>query len=162
MKKLLWIAALSSGVIIWAQEKTETIEGKTDREKPPVQFQKDPQQKIQEPTTQIVTNNAKGAAPRHQTGAVTVDQDLQKRILVALSTGSVGTQGVIASDQLTDIKVDVTNPVVTLKGEVISEKNKEVIGKRVAGLDGVKTVRNELTVNPKAKPARADLVQRFP
>jgi hypothetical protein len=84
---------------------------------------------------------------------------LRQRVLVSLSTGSIGTQGILASDQLTDIKVAVTNRVVTLSGDVQSEKNKKTIEKRVAGLDGVKRVNNQLTVNTGRKPAHADLTK---
>ena len=123
-----------------------------------IEFQKDPKQTRREPTTQIITN-ANGRAPLSQVGSKSVDDDLRQRVLVALSTGSIGTQGVLPADQLTDIQVAVTNRQVTLRGDVISEKNKETIAKRVAKLDGVQGVKNELTVNPKAKPARADLVK---
>jgi hypothetical protein len=140
-----------------AQEKTITV----PPEKAPTSTPqtKDPQQSRNEQTTQIATNTAKGTAPINYKGASTVDEDLRQRILVALSTGSVGTQGIIASDQLTDIKVNVTNRVATLTGDVASEKSKKTIGKRVAGLDGVKGVNNQLTVNPRGKPAHANLVK---
>jgi hypothetical protein len=153
MRNLLLIAALT-GTLATAQEKNAPAGDKRDSSKPPIAFDKDPQQKRPEPTTQIITNNSNGTAARNQTGAGTVDQDVRQRVLVSLSTGSVGTQGVLASNQLTDIKVSVTNRVVTLQGEVVSDKNKEVIGKRVAGMDGVKSVNNQLTVNPNAKPSK--------
>ena len=51
----------------------------------------------------------------------------------------------------------MTNRVVTLSGDVQSEKNKKTIAKRVAGLDGVKRVNNQLTVSTARKPAHADL-----
>jgi osmotically-inducible protein OsmY len=157
MKKMLLVATLA-GVLVNAQEKTETLQPKVGSGvggyTPQV---RDPQQSRKEQSTQIVTNNSKGAPAVNYKGAGTVDEDLRQRALVALSTGSVGTQGVIASDQLTDIKVAVTNRIVTLDGDVVSEKNKEIIGKRIAGLDGVKSVENRLKVNPKAKRARADL-----
>lgn len=158
MKNFLMAGMLAGAAIVGAQEKTEVRPSKNvNQNQPPIEFRKDPQQTQLEPTTQIVTNSAKGAAPRNQTDAMTVDEDLRRRILVSLSTGSLGTQGVIASDQLTDIKVAVTNRVVTLRGDVISEKNKKVIGKRIAGLDGVKSVNNQMTVNPNSKPAGSDL-----
>jgi len=123
-----------------------------------IEFQKDPQQTRREPTTQIVTN-ASGGGPLAQVGSKSVDDDLRQRVLVALSTGSIGTQGVLPADQLTDIQVAVTNRQVTLRGDVLNQKSKENLAKRVAKLDGVQGVKNELTVNPKAKPARADLVK---
>src|SRR5205085_3578061 len=101
---------------------------------------KDPQQSRNEQTTQIVTNTGKAAQTVNYKGLGTVDEDLRQRVTVALSTGSVGTQGVLPSQLTTDIKVNVTNRVVTLSGDVASEKSKQAIGKRVAGLDGVTKV----------------------
>lgn len=161
MKMLLLAGTFATVLAAGAQEKTEVIKPQgIEQSRPAVKFRKDPQQSRMEPTTQIVTNTAKGNAPRSQTdtgGAVSVDKDLSQRVRVALSTGSVGTQGILATDQLTDIKVTATNRMVTLRGEVISQENKEIIGKRVAGLDGVKGVNNQLTVNPHSKPRRANL-----
>jgi osmotically-inducible protein OsmY len=158
MNKILLAVALS-GIVAGtgAQEKTVTVPAKRAETYTPQT--KDPQQSRNEQTTQIATNTAKGTAPINYKGAGTVDEDLRQRILVALSTGSIGTQGVIASDQLTDIKVAVTNRVVTLNGEVTSEKSKKTIEKRVAGLDGVQKVNNQLTINPSHKSAHADLVK---
>jgi osmotically-inducible protein OsmY len=158
MNKIVLAVALS-GIVAGAgaQEKTVTVPGKHAETYTPQT--KDPQQSRNEQTTQIATNTAKGTAPINYKGAGTVDEDLRQRILVALSTGSIGTQGVIASDQLTDIKVAVTNRVVTLNGEVTSEKSKKTIEKRVAGLDGVQKVNNQLKINPSHKPAHADLLK---
>jgi hypothetical protein len=143
--------------MVSAQERTETISPKEAKTVTPQT--KDPQQTRKEQTTQIITNTAKGTAPVNYRGAGTVDEDLRQRVKVALSTGSVGTQGVIASDQLTDIKVAVTNRIVTLSGNVKSEKSKQTIAKRVAGLDGVQSVNNNLSVNPKGKTGISDLTQ---
>jgi osmotically-inducible protein OsmY len=74
------------------------------------------------------------------------DQELEKQIKVALTTGSMGTTGVLAKDQLTRIDVAVQNSVVTLRGPVSSEQEKQIIGKQVSGMKGVASVRNELTV----------------
>ena len=146
-----------SGLVASAQEKTVTIPPREAKTLTPQTI--DPQQSRPEQTTQIATNTAKGTGPINFQGAGTVDEDLRQRVKVVLTTGSIGTQGIIASDQLTDIQVGVTNRVVTLRGDVTSEKSKKTIAKRVAGLDGVKAVDNKLTVNPKRKPAHADLVK---
>jgi hypothetical protein len=154
------LAIALSGWAVGAQTpKEQTVTVPPEAAKTYTPQTKDPQQSRIEQTTQIATNSAKGTAPINYKGAATVDEDLRQRVLVALSTGSVGTQGILASDQLTDIKVQVTNRVVTLNGDVASEKSKRTIGKRVAGLDGVKGVQNNLTINPKGKPARADLTK---
>jgi hypothetical protein len=155
--KMTLLALAVSSFVAGAQEKTITIPPNEAKTITPQTI--DPQQSRNEQTTVIATNTAKGTAPIHFKGAQTVDEDLQKRVKVALSTGSVGTQGIIASDQLTDIQVAVTNRVVTLTGNVTSEKSKQTIGKRVAGLDGVKGVNNKLAINATGKPAHADLVK---
>jgi hypothetical protein len=156
MKKMLWAMALT-GLVAGAQEKT--AEFSLTQAGADASQTKDPLQTRREQSTQIVTNTGKGNAPVNYKGAATVDDDLRQRVLVALSTGSIGTQGVISSDQLTDIKVSVTNRMVTLRGDVASEKNKQTLGKRVAGLDGVKSVSNNLTINPNVKAARQNLLK---
>jgi len=157
---MLLLTVALTGAVAGAQEKTETRQGDVPRNVPPIEFKADPQQKRLDPTTQIVTNSSRGTAARAQAGGESsVDEDIRKRVMVSLSTGSTGTQGILASEQLTDIKVSVTNRVVTLDGPVVSEGNKKTLGKRVAGLDGVKSVNNQLKVDPGSKPARSSLVQ---
>jgi hypothetical protein len=75
------------------------------------------------------------------------DQELAKQIRIALTTGSMGTTGAIAEDQLTKIQVQSENGNVTLSGAVSSEKEKRTVEKQVAGMKGVKSVNNQLTVN---------------
>ena len=104
-----------------------------------------------------VADNGIGGAPQRATGnyqSQTLpgqgsDQELAKQIKVALTTGSMGTTGAIAEDQLTKINVQVENGVVTLSGPVASAKEKQTIEKQVAGMKGVKGVRNNL--NPGAR-----------
>ena len=48
------------------------------------------------------------------------DRELAKHIKIALTTGSVGTTGAIAENQLTKIDVQVQNGAVTLSGSVAS------------------------------------------
>jgi hypothetical protein len=76
------------------------------------------------------------------------DQELAKQIKIALTTGSVGTTGVIAENQLTKIDVQVQNGTVTLSGAVASEQEKQTIQKQVAGMKGVQSVNNQLTIQP--------------
>ncbi|MGV3771458.1 MAG: BON domain-containing protein [Verrucomicrobiales bacterium] len=81
----------------------------------------------------------------------TPDNELAERIKVAISTGSLGTTGIIAADQLTSIQVQAKDGVVTLTGKVGSEKERETMIKRVKGLEGVKDVVANLTIDPAAK-----------
>jgi hypothetical protein len=159
MKKFLWLAMVG-GLVVGAAEQTTTVSPQRGGSTTPVEHQKDPQQRRNEPTTQIRPGNTPaGSAATREAGTSSVDKDIQQRVLVSLSTGTVGTQGILASNQLTDIKVTVTNRQVTLRGDVMSEKSKQTIGKRVAGLDGVKGVSNELTVNPRRKASNAELMR---
>ena len=159
MKNLLLLGAFSAALAVGAAEQTVIEKTGKGAGGPSIPQKRDPQNTDKNPTTQVLPNtNNSGTPVGTAVGADNVDQDLRNRILVALSTGSVGTQGVIAKDQLTDIKVAVTNRQVTLRGDVLNEKAKESIAKRVAGLDGVKAVKNELTVNPSGKPRHAELM----
>jgi osmotically-inducible protein OsmY len=159
MKTITLMAAFSGWALAAAaQDIPEPLKPAHGDSSQQIEFNKDPKQTRLEPTTRIITN-ATGAAAVAQVGSKTVDDDLRQRVTVALSTGSIGTQGVLPANQTTDIQVTVTNRHVTLRGDVANPKSKEAIGKRVAKLDGVLGVHNELTVNPKAKPARADLVK---
>ena len=79
------------------------------------------------------------------------DQELEKQIKVALTTGSTGTTGTIAQNQLTPIDVRVRDGNVTLSGPAASESEKQIIGKQVAGFKGVKSVENNLTVGASAR-----------
>ncbi|HVK59076.1 MAG TPA: BON domain-containing protein [Candidatus Kapabacteria bacterium] len=78
------------------------------------------------------------------------DVELAKKIRIALTTGSMGTTGVIAENQLTKIQVQVQDGVATLSGPVGSEGEKQSLEKQVAGMKGVKSVNNQLTVIPGA------------
>ena len=78
------------------------------------------------------------------------DQELAQKIRTALTTGSMGTTGVIAENQLTYIQVQAKDGVVTLSGPVGTEGEKKTIEKQVAGMKGVKSVQNQLTVTPGA------------
>lgn len=73
------------------------------------------------------------------------DEELAKQIKVALTTGSLGTTGSIAENQLTKIDVQVRGGHVTLSGPVSSEDERKWIEKQVAGFKGVQSVQNNLT-----------------
>ena len=100
-----------------------------------------------------VADNGIGGAPQRASGnyqSQTLpgqgsDQELAKQIKVAITTGSMGTTGSIAEDQLTKIDVQVANGVVTLSGPVAGEQEKRTIEKQIAGIRGVKGVVNNLT-----------------
>lgn len=163
MKKTFFLAgALAAATGTWAADQKETLKPRDGGGKnAPIEVKRDPQQTALDPTTQIKPNTPAGAPAATEKGAApqanSIDKDMQNRVLVALSTGSLGTQGVIATNQLTNIKVEVKDRVVTLRGDVTSEKNRQTIEKRVKGLDGVTRVVNELKVNPSAKTKRPDL-----
>lgn len=72
------------------------------------------------------------------------DRELEKKIKVMLTTGSQGTTGVIASNQLTAIQVQVQDGVVTLTGPAAGEEEKRIIQEQVSGVKGVRSVVNKL------------------
>ena len=96
-----------------------------------------------------------GGTPQRQSGnyqsqplpSQNSDEELAKRIKVAITTGSMGTTGAIAEDQLTRIDVRVQSGAVTLSGLVSSEKEGKLIEKQVAGMKGVLSVNNKLTLD---------------
>ena len=93
-------------------------------------------------TTQIQeAGNPHGA---QALGATPADAELSRRVLTAISTGTTGTQGTIASDALPAVQVSSTNGMVTLRGSTASVKDKELIGKKIRRLEGVKGVDNQL------------------
>ena len=89
------------------------------------------------------------------------DQELAKQIRIALTTGSLGTTGVIAENQLTKIQVQAQNGAVTLSGAVSSEGEKQSVEKQVSGMKGVTSVNNQLTVQPGAN-AKNPIDSSFP
>lgn len=114
--------------------------------------------------TQVNTNNLNvadngiGGPMQRQSGnyesqampGQTADEELARRIRTALTTGSLGTTGVIAENQLTKVQVHAQDGNVTLTGPVANEGEKQTIEKQVSGMKGVKSVRNQLTVSPGA------------
>ena len=74
------------------------------------------------------------------------DREMEKQIRVALTTGSMGTTGALAEDQLTDIQVQARNGIVTLSGPVSNMEERKIIEKRVMGMKGVRAVQNNLQV----------------
>jgi hypothetical protein len=74
------------------------------------------------------------------------DEELAKQIKVALTTGSMGTTGMIAEDQLAPIDVQVKEGAVTLSGPAANEKEKESITKQVSRMKGVRGVVNNMAV----------------
>ena len=91
------------------------------------------------------------------------DRELAKQIRVALTTGSVGTTGAIAENQLTKIQVSSENGVVTLTGPVRSQQEKQWVEQRVREITGVRDVRNQLEIVGETKDVPLDpLIPRTP
>jgi osmotically-inducible protein OsmY len=97
-----------------------------------------------------------------QQSAQMPDRELEKTVKVALTTGSTGTSGVIADNQLTQIEVKADNGVVTLAGPVKNEEDKRIIEKQVKGMKGVRSVINNLQVGSEKVSTEAPLVPRSP
>lgn len=99
-----------------------------------------------------VADNGLGGPAQRESGnyqrqpvpAQSADEELAKQIKVALTTGSTGTTGTIAENQLTKIDVKVRDGHVTLSGPAANENEKRWIERQVAGFKGVKSVQNNL------------------
>ncbi|HYE31659.1 MAG TPA: BON domain-containing protein [Methylomirabilota bacterium] len=102
---------------------------------------------------------ASGKAAGQQTGNAE-DDELARRVRVAISTGSTGTTGLIANTDLTPLQVEAKDGEVTIRGRVESQNEVQSIIKQVQGLQGVKGVKAELEVGPvDEKPAQTTSVQ---
>jgi osmotically-inducible protein OsmY len=83
------------------------------------------------------------------------DSDLAQKVKEDLVKGSTGTVGV-SRTEAKNIKVSAKDGVITLKGNVPSEKDKQMLEIRAMQFRGVNRVQNDLTVSPEASPASRD------
>lgn len=103
-------------------------------------------------TGQIEPNSARTSPPGGPADPHTLsDDELARKVHVALSTGTTGTTGAYAPDMLLDqISVTASNGSVTLSGVVGSQSAKTRFGERARAIQGVKEVNNQLSVSPSA------------
>jgi hypothetical protein len=83
------------------------------------------------------------------------DSDLAQKVKEDLVKGSTGTVGV-SRTEAKNIKVSAKDGVITLKGSVPSEKDKQMLEIRAMQFRGVNRVKNDLTVYKEEIPASSD------
>jgi len=173
----LWITATGVAALVgcgdYAGGKQMSASRNESREAPNFGSATDISKNGEMPTNAVnVADNGLGGPAQRETGnyqrqpvpGQSADEELAKKIKVALTTGSTGTTGTIAENQLTKIDVQVQNGNVTLSGPVSTEAERRSIEKQVAGFKGVKSVKNNLSVggrNLQDKPIQP-LVPRTP
>jgi hypothetical protein len=85
------------------------------------------------------------------------DEELANSIKARLTRESSGTHGLMRHEVSRNVQVSTDNGNVTLTGSVPSEADKDMIEIRVAEISGVKSVKNNLSVNPESDPANRNL-----
>jgi len=73
-------------------------------------------------------------------------QDLPAQIRETLSTGRPGTLTRLSPDRVQRLDIEALNGNVTLRGDVRSEVEKLLIGNKVAQMEGVRSLNNQLRV----------------
>lgn len=98
----------------------------------------------------------------------TAAADLPSRVRQALTTGRPESITSLSPERLDRFEIDAAHGIVTLRGNVRSETERLMIGHRVAGMDGVRAVNNQLRVvsptrhgmeDPSAPASRAGALQ---
>jgi osmotically-inducible protein OsmY len=99
-------------------------------------------------------------APAHRLEAgSSADQQLEGKVKRRLVMESTGTHGLMRHEVSRNVEVSAKNGIVTLKGSVPSENDREMIEIRASEISGVKKVDNQIVVTPAADPANRDLGQ---
>jgi hypothetical protein len=107
---------------------------------------------------QGVGSAATGEAGAYSSANNPANDQLAQKVKQVLTKESTGTHGMLRAEISKDIKVTSSGDgVVTLKGTVPSQQDKEIVGIRAAEVAGVKRVENQLNVAPKTDPANRDL-----
>jgi len=99
--------------------------------------------------------NAESSTSNSSNSAQMSDSDLAQKVKTDLVKGSTGTVGV-SRTEAKKIQVSAKDGVITLKGTVPSEKDKQLVEIRAMQFRGVKRVQNDLTVSAQATPASRD------
>ena len=85
--------------------------------------------------------------------------DLPARVRDALATGRPNSITRLTPERLERFEIEAANGVVTLRGPVRSETERLMISQRVANMEGVRAVNNQLRVISPAGPGIADPIE---
>jgi osmotically-inducible protein OsmY len=99
-----------------------------------------------------------GAAFSSDASTMSNDQ-LAQKVKAELTKESTGTHDMLASEVARNIKVTANNGVVTLKGSVPTQKDKDIIAIRAQEVKGVTRIDNQLKINPESNPDTRDLTK---
>jgi hypothetical protein len=107
---------------------------------------------------QGVGSAATGEVGAYDSANNPANDSLAQKVKQVLTKESTGTHGMLRAEISRDIKVSSSGDgVITLKGTVPSQQDKEIVGIRAAEVKGVKRLENQLNVAPKTDPANRDL-----
>jgi len=138
MKALIVVAAATLAFPVYAQQKQDTLPNAQER----AQNREKVQDKVEStkekmPTAQERANN------REKVSSTASNATLTTKVKTALASDA-------GAKTMTNIDVDSNNGVVTLKGKVDSADMKKKAGDIAKKVEGVKSVKNQLTVEKKS------------
>jgi hypothetical protein len=97
------------------------------------------------------------AIPSQESALNSASPNLTDRVRNALTTGRKDSITYLTPDRLQDFEVETVNGNVTLRGTARSETEKLMIGNKVARIEGVRSVNNQLRVISPTRQGTSDL-----
>ena len=137
MKALIVVAAAALAFPVYAQQKQDTLPNARER----AQNREKVQDKVETTKDKMPTAEER-AKNREKVSSTASNATLTTKVKTALASD-------VGMKTMTNIDVDSNNGVVTLKGRVDSADAKKKAGDIAKKVDGVKSVKNQLTVQKK-------------
>lgn len=138
MKALIVVAAVALAFPVYAQQKQDTLPSAQER----AQNRDKVQDKV-EATKEKMPTAEERAKNRDKVSSTASNASLTTKVKSALASDA-------GAKTMTNINVDSNNGVVTLKGKVDSADMKKKAGEIAKKVEGVKSVKNQLTVEKKS------------
>lgn len=137
MKALIVVAAAALAFPVYAQQKQDTLPNAQER----AQNREKVQDKVETTKDKMPTAEER-AKNREKVSSTASNATLTTKVKTALASD-------VGMKTMTNIDVDSNNGVVTLKGKVDSADMKKKAGEIAKKVEGVKSVKNQLTVEKK-------------
>ena len=137
MKTLIVIAAAALAFPVYAQQKQDTLPNAQER----AQNREKVQDKVETTKDKMPTAEER-AKNREKVATTASNATLTGKVKTALAKD-------VGGKTMTNVNVDSDNGVVTLKGKVDSADMKKKAGDIAKKVEGVKSVKNQLTVEKK-------------
>ena len=137
MKALIVVAAAALAFPVYAQQKQDTLPSAQER----AQNREKVQDKVETTKDKMPTAEER-AKNREKVSSTASNATLTTKVKSALASD-------VGAKTMTNINVDSNNGVVTLKGKVDSADMKKKAGEIAKKVEGVKSVKNQLTVEKK-------------